>query len=143
MAAFWLLLVILFGMGAPESTASETPSEKYLCVAEHAAGFHYDGRNWTSQRFKTDGKYLITPSTTGSGLVVTKMGHDSPRGTCKNGFSEKGGLHCDMVIGEMFFNKNNGGFILTDPYAYLDTSPEEQFKTDASPYMEIGKCSKF
>lgn len=132
--------------------------EKYLCVAEHAAGFAYseNSKDWVGTNFKTDLKYIISKSDDKEyRFKVTRVGENYPTFECKDGFNEPGYLLCQGMTGQFKFNKKNGRFLASCPFGYFNVIPERRKsfedkskipftdKDSETPYMEIGKCSPF
>ncbi|UVT20281.1 MAG: hypothetical protein H8K03_21345 [Nitrospira sp.] len=151
-----LVLTVLLTMLSAnvEAGDSEKPREHYLCIAEQRNGFWHDktSKHWNSTTFNNPSKYVISRSTQPTAAFqITVVGKSAPRDWCKEGFNEAGFLSCGMIWGDFTYNKNNGRFIRTSPFGYIEvgedlpTGGEKKITDDETntPYMEIGKCSLF
>jgi len=123
-------------------------AEQYLCVADKSVGFAYDKvtKAWDNANFSTDAKYLVSESKEPKyAYQITRIGTNYRLASCKQDFNKYGYLVCpDVAIANKFydfsFNRISSKFLLIFPYGYIDVTPDER---NASPYMEIGKCSPF
>ncbi len=151
-----LLTVVIAILSAGVYAADrEKPKEQYLCIGEQMAGFGYDknSKQWYSMKFSNTSKYVISRTTRPNDVSfqITEVGDSHPYGWCKEDFNSAGVLSCGMVMGDFTFNKNNGRFIRSSPFGYIDVGqvsyrdPEKKITDDKTdtPYMEIGKCSPF
>ena len=123
--------------------------KQYLCVADKATGFKFDGvlSRWTSANFRADAKYLVAPSKlAGYAWQVTRMGEQTATALCKEDFNEYGYLNCEGGGGTFRFNRKNGRFLKAYSVGYVNVLPGVNDITDAgsdTPNLEIGTCSPF
>lgn len=86
--------------------------EQYICVANKMSGFEYkdDVKVWGPMHSRSDRKYLIQASSDPNArFEITEVEKNIPLGYCKEGFNSTSQLSCDLVGGELKFNKSNGG----------------------------------
>lgn len=151
-----LLTVALVALSVTAHAADVTSQpEQYLCVVDQTAGFEYNSqlKTWAATNFIRDRKYIISESSiSGVTFQVNEIGSQSPVGYCKQGFSELEIIGCDMVIGDLKFNRLNGRFLLTYPSGYYNVGSKydpnlgsKYYPTEGvdTPYLSIGECSPF
>jgi hypothetical protein len=129
-------------------------SVNYVCVGQEATGFRMNKQTheWNTENFRTR-KYVIrspkkgpnqTQGANESVLEVSEVGNEkSIPMYCKADFNQGGYLFCSG-LGENFnFNRETLRFLHYFPFGYVDP-PTGSFWGDegeATPFIEIGKCS--
>jgi hypothetical protein len=122
-------------------------AERFLCVAEHAAGVVYDEvrKQWQPAVGRTDRKYIIAEPDESINLlyefVVTEVGDSYFSYYCIDGFDQSGLIRCSSSYGYLMMNKNTGRFQSHYDYGYME-GPERD-STDNTPFVQIGTCSPF
>lgn len=137
------ILVAAFFVTSLEALAADS----YLCIAEHTAGFSFDGARgeWSATTFKTDAQFLISRAER-KGMVweVKEIGSKNPVYVCGADFNEIGNLFCNG-IGELRMNRKNLRFLTVYPVGYWTDKikGQEDFFVEGrnTPAMSIGKCS--
>jgi len=144
------LILVLFG--ALTTLAHAQAPSGYLCVADKATGFAFDKgtKQWNQASFRTESKYLISPSTfKGYAWEVKRVGQQFTSAMCKDNFNSVGNLFCGGLGTEFKFSSGSlrymsayliGYWPEANPKAKSDSEREEGSDT---PYIEIGKCSPF
>ncbi len=145
-----LFLFVLLFMGTRESQSDDAISgleERYLCVSDRSTGFAFNAasKRWETAIFSNEKKYLIAPSGfLTKTLYVNEVGSDFSVASCGNGFNSDGVLFCLGFI-DFRFNRNNGRYISVYIHGYIGVDGLKE-KTDEkadTPYLEIGRCSRF
>lgn len=138
----FLILLIIFN-----SKASAT--EQYLCAADKSSGFSFNKstKEWTHTTFKANSKYVISESDNkNSAFVIREIGDSMIIAWCKDSFNEANFLFCDGLGGSFKLNRVNGRYISANLIGYVNVVPSANKITDETsdtPYIEIGKCSRF
>jgi hypothetical protein len=121
-------------------------AQSWVCVADHATGFKYDGNKWNAAHFKTDEKFLVTKSDNPKTAkwVVKKVGESFPTAFCEEDFTPSGALRCSGFE-EFRFNKKNLRFMSLYAIGYvtdgigLEALGKEGQNT---PALTIGTCAQ-
>jgi len=114
-------------------------AEKYLCVADQASGFHFDGKSWGHASFKTDGKYMIAQSkrsTTEKPKIAISLigGHEMY--FCDGLLSSQDELYCGGLEGRFRFDPKTNRFLKSYTAGYINGDQGKD-----TPHIEIGRCS--
>ena len=125
-------------------------AQQYVCVPDAMTGFSYNPatKQWTTTRFNTDFKYVLSPAKNGrDAFVLTKVGEREAEGYCRNAFNEAGFLFCSSITsGEFKFNRRNGRYLMVFQEGYYLVGKGMWAATDedsGTPAMQIGKCTPF
>lgn len=121
--------------------------DQCLCVTNLATGFSYDNslKQWKNANFEIDTKYIVSKAKEdGFAFVVRRIGEDYPIAKCKNTYNKYGYLFCEGFGTKFKLNRKNNRFIYIYDLGYYNvvSGLNTDEKSD-TPYMEIGKCSKF
>lgn len=111
-----IILLVLLAV-----VSSSAMSEEYLCAPDKMTGLAFDAEKekWDCTQFKTDFKYLISPAKNGrNAFSLIKVDDDVPEGYCKNKFIGAGYLFCDVLGGELKFNRKGGRSQMSFTYDY-------------------------
>jgi hypothetical protein len=108
----------------------------WLCLADSATGFAWDGQRWIQSNFYTDKKrYIISQAERSTGFVMKKVGEPyEQKCTAAN---EYGFIACDMIFGQFIFNSAHLRYLMTYPVGFIDGKDNQ----DNTPSIEIGSCS--
>ncbi len=138
-------------------------ADQYLCIAEESTGFFFNEKSnkWETSKFQTDHlKYVVSqvgPEEVYSfvprkwSYKVVKHGENWPSFLCEEDFNKPGYLSCPNSEasnnqGDFHFNNKNLRFLIANPFGYFNVLPSINKITDetsATPFMTIGKCSRF
>ena len=106
----------------------------YLCVPSKSTGFAFDGRTWTNATFNIEKEKKLL-KVNGNSSEWLDLGQQN--GMLCGGFSANGVLSCNLVFGELWFNKKTLRYMETYLAGYVDGRDEK----GNTPYITIGKCS--
>lgn len=120
-------------------------ADSYLCVAELATGFSYDGakKKWKSADFRSEKKLVVSRSKQKSHAWETKeVGDSLPGATCEKDFNEAGNLFCSGVF-DLRLNNRTLRFLYVYPIGYWSDGDKTGMSKegDNTPALVIGKCS--
>ena len=147
MKRFLLCPVLLFLLLVNPASA-----EGYLCIADMATGFRYNqnDKSWEGSGFRVkNSRYLISPPGKNAAYDVKRFGETGIMSRCKDDFNDVGSLFCKGTF-DIYFNKNNGRFVLTHTFGYFNVLPDSTSNSElirksdqesATPFIEIGNCS--
>jgi len=136
--------------------AQTSGSESYLCSGEQAMGFGMNSKTrvWSAQKFRSRNFIIRVPikgptapsgaySATLAVYEVGKVNAANATAFCDKGYNDKGYLFCTGLGEELNFNRDTMRFVHWFPFGYIDP-PESSFwgkEGEATPFMEIGKCT--
>jgi len=130
--------------------SSTTKADNFICLAEKASGFSYNSlsKEWVPSTFTTNAKYVLSKDKSSSNMyVVNKIGDDNNEFSCKDGINAAGFIFCKTfgATAEFRMNINNLRFISGSILGYYNVTPKGNITDESSntPFIEIGKCSKF
>ena len=130
---------------------SHSYADSYVCVAEKSTGFHYNQKThqWDDARFRTDTKYLIRKADQNDvweknhNMAVVIFGKKKSEFRCQEGINDVGLLLCYSLSGQFKFNNLSLRFLRSMTFGYYNNGygkfPD---KLSASPFLEIGTCTK-
>jgi hypothetical protein len=128
------VLVAVLALGLTNAARADDP--KWICLVDYAVGFYWSGKDWESNNFKTDNKYIVAREEPGGPYTIKDSG-DSYGGECA-GPGDYGFIYCND-FGEFKFDTKSMRFLKTYTMGYFDGRDEE----GNTPNIELGKCTAF
>ena len=143
MRALSVVLALMLVAGpVPWGKATAAEEMKWICIADSATGFSYQGGKWVPTNFNVEGKrYLISKkqyrqNKNDMRYHVTRIGRQYAYACQKDSPNEFGMIFCQDII-EFKFNVNALRYMSIYSVGYFMGNDEDS----DTPYIEIGTCS--
>ena len=144
MRALSVVLALMLVAGpVPLGKAATADEMQWICIADSATGFSYQGGKWVPTNFSVEGKrYLISKkqyrqNKNDMRYHVTKIGERHAYACQKDSPNEFGMVFCQDLLTEFKINVTALRYMSIYSVGYFDGSDDDS----NTPYIEIGTCS--
>jgi len=131
------LLLLLVTPGWQTAFADEDP--KWICIAEAATGFKYEGGKWVTVYFDVEpSRYLVSkkPWLGDMRYQVVRLGEKYGSACQENGPNKEGWLQC-RGLKEFMINIKALRYLKSYLYGFADGTDNDE----NTPHIERGNCS--